>query len=338
MSYNDDHLTQKQADPAQIVSPPPAPASLLRGVEARIDQYKRYLSTPLSQEELSQALRHEQWEVRCAALERLGMWDEPVAADLLAYVLHDENPNVRATALHILEQKRIYLPEPLPRQEQRDHSWLSFSTERKETPMSSLQPSSEIQAPANTTHPQLVGAGPRALRRKLFQGMRLVSMIAILVIVIGAVTAAGFGWWDNAFGNPNLYTEVNQQQTHQGVTIEITKVYADKGRTIIAYNTFSSDSSKQYVPDDMDITGSAPQKQATIEATYGEKGIHYYMVQPPFLVGANVNTLTITFNIGYVLVVPPVHDTTPTLTGPWHFVFTVPFHHVNNTQISDPLQ
>jgi hypothetical protein len=61
------------------------------------------------------------------------------------------------------------------------------------------------------------------------------------------------------------------------------------------------------------------------------------MIQPPFFVPANVNTLTHRLDIGNVIVSEVGKGATTTITGPWHFVFTVPFHHENNSHIVAPI-
>lgn len=212
----------------------------------------------------------------------------------------------------------------------------SFSIERKQAPLDSIQASPEIHVIGSPKSTLL-----RSTHKKLPRSVRLVALVATLAIVLGALSAASFslGWWASLFGNPNLYATINQRQVHHGVTIEITKVYADEGRTIIAYDTFSNDSAKRYIPNNFDLVGSAPQKQETLSGTYGEGGTDFfYMVQPPFLVPANVHTLTLTLNIGNVLVTQSGKGATPSspIMGPWHFVFTVPFHHENNTHIVAP--
>ncbi len=106
---------------------------------------------------------------------------------------------------------------------------------------------------------------------------------------------------------------------------------------IIAYTTFSNDPAGRYILNDFNLVGSAPQKQETLLSTYGEGGTHlFYMIQPPFLVPANVNTLTLTLNIGNVIVTEAGKGATTSIIGSWHFVFTVPFHHENNTHIVAP--
>lgn len=331
MKYDDTDLTSEQIE--TFVSPPPAPASLLTGLESRIGVYKQYLSAPLSQEQLRQALQHQHWEIRCAVLERLSAQHKSIPVELLKVALEDENPYVRAATLQLLKQQETTPPASFVDNNLHAREWMSLTEERNQT-MSSLQRLPETRLDANPLNPN---AG--LPRKGLFQRMRLVSLIAALVIMLGALTAAGFGfgWWDPLFGSPGLYTPVNQQQTHQGVTVVITSVYADQERTIIAYDTFSKDSNKQYYLDDFNLTGSAPQKPEITLATYGEQGKHYYMIQPPFLVPANVNTLKLTLTIGKMLTVTPGQGQTSTITASWHFVFTVPFHHGNNAQIPLPI-
>lgn len=205
--------------------------------------------------------------------------------------------------------------------------------------MSSLHSSSEAQGATDTMLPQPPGMPSRAPRKKLSLGIRLLALVATLVIVLGGLTAAsfGFGWWDPMFGSPSLYTSVNQQRVDHGVTVKITSVYADEGRTIIAYDVFSKDASKEFYLNNFDLSGSMPQKHEILTGTYGERGNHFYMLQPAFIVPANVNTLTLTLNVGNMMVVTKGQGTTTMLAGTWHFVFTVPFHHMNNAQVPSPI-
>ncbi len=335
MNYDDQHSWQDQDELSQIVTPPPAPTSLLQSLEFHIDQYKQYLSSSLLPEQLRQTLQHERWEVRCAAIERLGTQDQQrLPVDLLTHALSDESLYVRDAALRILERRGIQPLDYLPVQELENRSWLSFPLERKQA-MASSQTDAENMVPLNR-----VGKLPHAARKKWFQRVRLLALAGILIVVLGALTAAsfGFGWWDPLLGSPNLYTTINQQQTYQGVTIEITQVYADEGRTIVAYRAFSGNSTKQYYLNNFNLTGSAQQKQETLLATYGNTGSHfYYLVQSPFLVPANVQKLTLTLTIGHLIVVTTGQGSSPLVTGSWHFTFTVPFHHANNSDIRAPI-
>lgn len=170
--------------------------------------------------------------------------------------------------------------------------------------------------------------------------------IVAAAIFLLALTAAGFGysWWNTHFGNPDLYQTVQQQQTDHGVTVVVTKVYVDEGRTVIAYDTYAANhaQNQQFIIDDYNVTGSAPAKnEGPLQGTYGDApqdGVsHFYMVIPAFLIPANVNTVTITLDIGRILVNQPGNGKIPDITGHWHFSFTVPFHHQDDQNLPDPI-
>src|SRR5262249_53007231 len=145
-------------------------------------------------------------------------------------------------------------------------------------------------------------------------------------------------------GDPNIYQTIQQEQTDQGVTVVVTKVYADEGRTVIAYDTYAvnHDQSRQFTPNYDDIQGSAPEKQEPVGVIFGDAltgGVtHFYKVIPAFEVPAQTHTLTITWDIQQMIVVQPGTEARlPALSGHWHFSFTVPFHHENNRQLPDPI-
>ena len=128
------------------------------------------------------------------------------------------------------------------------------------------------------------------------------------------------------------------------MTVVVTKVYADEGRTVIAYDTYAANhaQNQQFFIDDYTVTGSAPAKnEGPLQATYGDAmqdGVtHFYMVVPAFLVPANVNTVAITLDIGRMLVNQPGKGKLPDVPGHWHFSFTVPLHHQDNQHLPDPI-
>jgi hypothetical protein len=128
------------------------------------------------------------------------------------------------------------------------------------------------------------------------------------------------------------------------VTVVVTKVYADEGRTVIAYDTFAANhvQNEQFNINDFTMQGSAPaKKEGPLQATYGDPlqdGVtHFYMVAPAFLVPANVNTVTITLDIGQMIVNQPGKGQSSTIIGHWHLTFTVPFHHEDNQNLPDPI-
>src|SRR5258708_1136643 len=176
--------------------------------------------------------------------------------------------------------------------------------------------------------------------KSLWLGIIMVTL-AMLAVVL---TAAGFAWWNAIFGNPDQYQTVNQIQTSVGITIKVTKIYADEGRTIIAYDIYSAtnNQSKQFYPTDYDLTSPTPQKLEALSATECDAPqagiVHCYMLVPPFQLPVGEHTIHITWDIKQVIVVQPGEKVQPPpLSGHWHFEFMVPFHHLNNQQLPDPI-
>lgn len=294
-------------------------------------------------------LQDHNWQVREIAVLTLGELGLPQMRQHLEAARSDSISEVRTAADWALQaydlqiQRRQPASSPIaPNQVQRVASPQSLE-ERKPLVMDGTRLSPEpIDQQASRTSsapvPPLLSRRRRTPRKAL-----LVAIAAILLVVL---TAAGvsYNWWNTHFGNPDLYQTVQQQQTNHGVTVVVTKVYADEGRTVIAYDTFASNHAqdRQFFPDDYDLRGSAPaKKEAPLQGTYGDPlqdGVtHFYMVVPAFLVPAHVNTVTITWDIGRMLVSQPGKGTLPAVTGHWHFAFTVPFHHENNRNLPDPI-
>lgn len=88
-----------------------APVSLLVALEKRIAQYNNALAGPAMPDELVHELQHEQWEMRCAAIERLGATHHHSALVMLGNALSDDHYQVRVAALR--ELGRFGASEPL---------------------------------------------------------------------------------------------------------------------------------------------------------------------------------------------------------------------------------
>ncbi|HET8840067.1 MAG TPA: HEAT repeat domain-containing protein [Ktedonobacteraceae bacterium] len=376
-----------------------APASLLAGLETRLQARRAYLAAPATLHEHLAALQQLDWQLRSAAAEALGACEPQHALEPLLETLHDENTFVRVAAIRALG--KLGAPsEPLllclqdTNWQVRESAALTLGElassgslsaleaarsdtnsevraavdlalgmyKRKREASSALAPLTSFAKPPERERKQtlmdvthitdippteitspLPAPAPRHKRRWI---MRTSLLAAATVVLLVALTAAGLstGWWNTVFGNPNLYQTVQQQQTSQGVTVVVTKVYADEGRTIIAYDTYEAnhDQRRQFFPDHYDVQGSAPQKSEPLTGTYGDplqEGVtHFYMILPAFQVPAGVNTLTITWDIqGMIVNQPGVGSAIPELSGHWHFSFAVPFHHENAHQLPDPI-
>ncbi len=301
---------------------------------------------------LFSALADDNWQVRemavlsCGSMKFIDQVEHGLLRQQLERALDDPSHDVRSAAQMALQQQEQYtfvttsLPNQSMAQPDSAHSlpMVGIAMERKAQSM--LQPVATSSKKDETLSIEPLGSA----RKKRLSWRYLVAASAVAVILIASLTAAtlGFGWWNMVFGNPDLYATVNQQQTFNGVTIRITRAYADEGRTVIAYDISANDHSKQYYPNNYDLTGSFPQKESPLSGTEGDPGhdhvVHYYMVVAPFLVPAGTNTLTLDWTIPELLVVQPGVGKQPgPLAGQWHFSFTIPFHHENNHQLPDPI-
>jgi hypothetical protein len=311
----------------------------------------------ISTDLVERALRDENRYVRMAALSVLQQTGGESALNLVRAAREDEDWQVREFAVALSESLAnltgSYQSPSFDEGENRPVAVRlppTATPEGRQIRMNTVEPT---PTPVTVAPPESGNlSGPRrtprpvhpATPRKLPYGLHPALLVAAVVLVMAVFTAAGVGWWSGRFGSPDLYSAVSQQQTHLGVTIRVTRVYADQGRTIIAYDTFSHDKSKQYFADAIQLIGSAPQRPEAMGLTFGDAPVdgvtHFYIVEAPFVVPANVATLVLTLDIGSVIVTTPGQSTqgSSLLAGPWHFSFTVPFHHVNNSQIPSPIQ
>lgn len=388
-----------------------APPSLLPKLEARLHNYRTYLTETKTLQDHIAMLQHPAWEIRSAAVEALGRYDPDTALEPLLEALSDENNIVRLTAISTLGHMDAHIPVDRLQRCLNDHDWqvreiavltlgrlglpqtrqyvetarsdnsyevrtaadralqeydrhhhqysatpdetigqtLRRTTPHNRTERISLFMNGTQLSPASTDQQVDLNsqeAVPALPARKRRMPLRLLLVAATAILLLAVLSAAGveYGWWNAAFGNPNLYQTVQQRQTDQGVTVVVTKVYADEGRTVIAYDTYvaNHDQNRQFFPDHYDVQGSAPQKQEPLNGVFGDglkQGVtHFYMVLPAFQVPAGQNTVTITWDIGRMIVSQPGKNVNePELEGHWHFSFTVPFHHTNNRQLPDPI-
>jgi HEAT repeats len=107
-SHGTNHSHNKAPDQLNVLadqSASKAPPTLLERLEAQITQHKSDLATPVSVEQIQQALQDEQWEVRSTAIEQLSARDAIEVFPLLAQAFHDEHRFVRMATLHVLAHK-----------------------------------------------------------------------------------------------------------------------------------------------------------------------------------------------------------------------------------------
>jgi hypothetical protein len=324
---------------------------------------------------LENALFDKQYQVRVAALKALGQFGTSAPLSLLLNALNDPNWQVREMAVLSLGELPQAPLTPLRAAEHdanrqvreaaalvlRTYPGVSQSTqstrERELIHMNNtMQNAPEAEAIPPTGQPALFSRKVRTQRGRLRMGLWLGAAVLLLLALTAAGTSSG--WWNAVFGgNVLVYQDIGQQQTNQGVTITIRKVYADEGRTIIVYD-ITADPAVDFIIDNDTLTGSAPQKSATLLGTScsaPDQGVkHCYAISPAFLVPSGEQTLRLTWDIPHLLVI--VRDshthvlagrdlvrgldgvqTDLFLVGNWHFSFSVPFHHENRSDVPDPL-
>ena len=298
-------------------------------------------------------LQDHDWQVREMAVLTLGDLGYPETRQHLAAARSDSSGEVRTAAYVALQayDRRIQIRQSAPSPVATKHAQrVTSPLSRKEREpllidVTQLSPEPTVQQVRMTSPYPVASLSSQKRRTPLKAFFMVAAAIFLLALTAGGV---GYSWWNATFGNPDLYQTVQQQQTDHGVTVVVTKVYADDGRTVIAYDTFAANhaQNQQFIIDDYSVQGSAPAKQeGPLQVTYGDAlqdGVsHFYMVDPAFLVPANVNTVTITLDIGRVLVNQPGQANQgkiPDIRGHWHFSFTVPFHHENNHNLPDPIR
>ena len=108
----------------------------------------------------------------------------------------------------------------------RAHDTPSWSPEvltvgERKTPAMSQQTDSALMTPPPSS----------ATRRRRFSPVKTLALVATLLLTVGILTAAGFGlgWWPPLLGDPAQYTTIGQEQTVNGVTVRLLKVYLDRG-------------------------------------------------------------------------------------------------------------
>ncbi|MGZ3667035.1 MAG: DUF4179 domain-containing protein [Ktedonobacterales bacterium] len=196
--------------------------------------------------------------------------------------------------------------------------------------------------PARTAQPPSITA-----RRRSFSPLKAGTLVATLLLALGVLSAAGYslGWWSPQLGNATQYTALNQEQTINGVTVRLLKVYLDKGRTVVVYDILSpSADPHSFVDGGSTITSAYPQKTGALPVG-GEVQVdkhdprlrHQFTVYRSFVVPADVSTLRVT----WTLEVFQPNETLPKVAPQplsFTFTFTAPFHQVDNQQIIDPFK
>lgn len=304
------------------------------------------------QVQLEHALNDEEYCVRQAAVRALGRMGSAVPLEMFQSRLRDDAWQVREMVLLTAVEYGIPLPAALledacqdesaqvrqAAREAREHciraqdtlSWLSHVlpfVERKKTTMA-------VQTgPARTAQPASIMA-----RRRTFSPLKAGTLVATLLLALGVLSAAGYslGWWSPLLGSSAQYTTINQEQTINGVTVRLLKVYLDRGRTVVVYDILSPSADHSFKDSGSTITSAYPQKTGALPGG-GEVAIdkhdlrlsHQFTVYRPFVVPADVSTLHLT----WTLQVFQPNETLPKVAPQpvsFTFTFTAPFHQVDN--------
>lgn len=288
-------------------------------------------------------LQDEDWQVCEIAALTLGKLRQPGVANSLE-VTRSESNSKRSAATHLvlpantLREKMQFLPMIFTRLFPKGTN--SQTDEEMKGKTMSITHLFNTKASHTVKESEQVSSTPCRQHWQKRAGLGLLA--AVVLVALTAAAGLNYGWWNLSFGDYNLYQNIQQQQTDQGVTVVVTRAYADEGRTVIAYDTFAAnhDQSRQFFPDHYVLQGSVPARHNSLDETFGDsmqQGVtHFYMVLPAFQVPANMNSIMVTWDIGRMLVSQPGKGSVPTLSGHWHFSFTVPFHHTNNQQLPDP--
>jgi hypothetical protein len=317
-----------------------------------------HLTSSSPQAQVEQALNDEEYCVRQAAVRALGRMGSAAPLELFQSRLRDDAWQVREMVLLTAVEYGVPLPAALledacqdesaevrqAAREAREHctrahdtpSWLSRVlpfVERKKTAMAVQTDPARTAQPASTT-----------ARRRAFSPLKAGTLVATLLLALGALSAAGYslGWWSPSLGNPAQYTTINQEQTINGVTVRVVKVYLDRGRTVVVYDILSPSADHSFVDGGSTITSDYPQRTGALlgggEVQVDKHDLrlrHQYTVYRPFGVPADVSTLHVT----WTLQVFQPNETLPKVAPQplsFTFTFTAPFHQVDNKQIINP--
>jgi hypothetical protein len=307
------------------------------------------------------ALNDEDDSVRQVAIRALSQMEPSAPPELFQKALGDSAWQVREMALLTASESGIALPETLLEdalhdesepvrhaaraahgQLTRAHDTPSWSSDvltvgERKTPAMSTQSGSALMTPPPSN----------ATRRRRFSPVKTLALVATLLLTIGILTAASFslGWWPSLLGDPAHYTTIGQEQTVNGVTVRLSRVYLDQGRSIVVYDILSPSADQRYVDGGSTLASAYPQKYPGALPGGGlvkidqhdQRLTHQYTSYHPFVTPANVSTLAVTWKIEVIQPNETLPKTAPQPLS-FTFTFTAPFHQVNNQQIADPLK
>jgi HEAT repeats len=299
--------------------------------------------------------------VRQAAVRGLGRIGASAPIELFQKTLHDSAWQVREMALLTVRESGIALPEALLEEALHDESEpvrqaarvaRAQMTRAQDTPSLSraVLKVGERKTPVmsqQTDAPLMTPAPSSATRRRRFSPVKTLALVATLLVTVGVLTAAGFGlgWWLPLLGDPAQYTTIGQEQTANGVTVRLLRVYLDQGRSIVVYDILSPSADQRYVDGGTSLTSAYPQKNpgalpggGVVKIDQGDARLtHEFTTYHPFATPADVSTLTVTWRIDVIQPNETLPKTAPQPLS-FNFTFTAPFQQVNNQHIADPIK
>jgi len=274
------------------------------------------------------ALQDHNWQVREIAVLTLGELSVSIPEETREMLLHDSNSNVREAIKMVIQTNHV---------SEASHVSLSLShalVHATNTQRKTLEGRSKPDMATVLESRNVISRSQRAFPWK-WRIILIAASLTFLVILTAASVISG--WWNPRFGDPNLYQTLGQQRVSQGITIKVTKAYADEGRTIIAYDISSQNPGQSVLVMAYDLTSVTPQNHeilTNIECDAPQSGLsHCYMIQPSFRVPAGINKLDLDWNVTQVM----INGKRSFIAGTWHFAFSVPFHHENQQSLPDPI-
>jgi hypothetical protein len=275
-------------------------------------------------------LRDGAWPVREMALLTAGASGIALPAAWLEEALQDESEPVRQAARVAHEQMTHAHDTP-------SLSHAALIVGERKTPAMSQQPDSALMTPPPSS----------ATRRRRFSPVKTLALVATLLVTFGVLTAAGFGlgWWPPLLGDPAQYTTIGQEQTVNGVTVRLLRVYLDQGRSIVLYDILSPSADQRYLDGGTSLTSAYPQKNPGALPGGGVVKIdqhdarltHAFTTYHPFATPADVSALTVTWKIEVTRPNETLPKTAPQPLS-FTFTFTAPFHQTNDQHIADPIK
>jgi hypothetical protein len=177
-------------------------------------------------------------------------------------------------------------------------------------------------------------------RRRALIAVAAVLLLPILLLGAGFVREHYLGTdpGTQRIEDEHLYTTIGQRQVADGITITVTRAYADEGRTEVFYTVqLSPDLERRYEGAFLiqwsltDLQAAEPSGGGGLGTCTGWNGgdgrVYCTMIEGPFHPATGLSQLTISLHVAKVaLMGTPSGDVR---TGPWDFQFGLPYHYLN---------